>query len=269
MKDKAIITVAALRNGFSTIVALDDAMIELKKVTDETAETYANFYTQANSIAKELGSTTEAVINHTAAWAQMGLTMEQAVEAAKTTSIFSTISPEMTDEQAETALISTMKAYGIEAEDMLDGIASKVNIVGNNMAATNTNIAEILRRSSSALAAGNNTLDQNIALGAAAQEIVQDDAKVGNALKTISMNIRSLDEETGSYDETLESIKDTIYGITGVSAFTDSTKQTYKSTYDYLKDISEVWDELSDKQQSTIASELFGKFQASSVCLVM
>ena len=36
----------------------------------------------------------------------------------------------MTDEQAETALISTMKAYGIEAEDMLDGIASKVNIVG-------------------------------------------------------------------------------------------------------------------------------------------
>ena len=260
---------SALRNGFSTIVALDDAMIELKKVTDETAETYANFYTQANSIAKELGSTTEAVINHTAAWAQMGLTMEQAVEAAKTTSIFSTISPEMTDEQAETALISTMKAYGIEAEDMLDGIASKVNIVGNNMAATNTNIAEILRRSSSALAAGNNTLDQNIALGAAAQEIVQDDAKVGNALKTISMNIRSLDEETGSYDETLESIKDTIYGITGVSAFTDSTKQTYKSTYDYLKDISEVWDELSDKQQSTIASELFGKFQASSVCLVM
>lgn len=90
-----------------------------------------------------------------------------------------------------------------------------------------------------------------------------------NGLKTISMNIRSINEETGSYDETLESIKDTIYGITGVSAFTDDTKQTYKSTYDYLKDISEVWDELSDKQQSTIASELFGKFQASSVCLVM
>lgn len=78
------------------------------------------------------------------------------------------------------------------------------------------------------------------------------------------MNIRSINEETGSYDETLESIKDTIYGITGVSAFTDDTKQTYKSTYDYLKDISEVWDELSDKQQSTIASELFGKFQANT-----
>ncbi|WRK54515.1 hypothetical protein SD457_06225 [Coprobacillaceae bacterium CR2/5/TPMF4] len=32
------------------------------------------------------------VISYTAAWAQMGLTMEQAVEAAKTTSIFATIS---------------------------------------------------------------------------------------------------------------------------------------------------------------------------------
>ena len=51
------------------------------------------------------------------------------------------------------------------------------------------------------------------------------------------MNVRALNEETGSYDETLESIKDTIYGLTGVSAFTDDTKTTYKSTYQYLKEM--------------------------------
>lgn len=90
-----------------------------------------------------------------------------------------------------------------------------------------------------------------------------------NGLKTISMNVRALNEETGSYDETLESIKDTIYGLTGVSAFTDDTKTTYKSTYQYLKEISEVWDEISDKEQAIITQELFGKFQASSVCLIM
>ena len=120
----------------------------------------------------------------------------------------------------------------------------------NNLAITNNDIAEALQRSASALAAGNNTLDQNIALITAANEIVQDPARVGNGLKTIAMNIRSINEETGSYDETLESIKDTIYGITGVSAFTDSTKQTYKSTYDYLKDLS-----LAHKQNQFLKAE--------------
>lgn len=38
----------------------------------------------------------------------------------------------------------------------------------------------------------------------------------------------------------------------GVSLFTDETKSVYKSTYEVLKDISEVYDELSDKQQAEL-----------------
>lgn len=54
----------------------------------------------------------------------------------------------------------------------------------NNLAITNNDIAEALQRSASALAAGNNTLDQNIALITAANEIVQDPAKVGGCVPT-------------------------------------------------------------------------------------
>ena len=44
-------------------------MVELKKVTDETNESYKNFYYQANDMAKQLGATTEEIINQTSSWA--------------------------------------------------------------------------------------------------------------------------------------------------------------------------------------------------------
>lgn len=64
--------VSQVKQGFSELVALDDAMVELKKVTDETTDAYKNFYYQANDIAKDLGATTQEVISQTAAWGQLG-----------------------------------------------------------------------------------------------------------------------------------------------------------------------------------------------------
>lgn len=184
-------SVSHLKNGFNELVALDDAMVELKKVTDETNESYKNFYYQANDIAKQLGATTQEVITQTANWAQLGYAMQDAINLAKDSSILSTISPEMDIDTATETLISTMKAYKIEANDVMDGINSKINIVGNNFASNNNDISEMLKRSSAAMAAANNTLEQNIALGVAGNEIVQDSASVGTALKTISMRIRA------------------------------------------------------------------------------
>lgn len=105
--------------------------------------------------------------------------MKDAINLAKESSILSTISPEMDIEDAQKTLVSTMKAYKIEANDVMDGINSKINIVGNNFASNNNDISEMLKRSSAAMAAANNTLEQNIALGVAGNEIVQDSASVG------------------------------------------------------------------------------------------
>lgn len=254
----------AIKTMITNVRELDSSMIELKKVTDETNDSYQEFYDYSSEVAKNLGTATKEVISSAAAWAQMGYNLKQATEAAKTTSIFKTISPEMSLEQSQESLISTTKAYKIEIEDMLDGVASKVNIVGNNLASTNSDIAEILKRSASAMSAANNSLEQNIALGVAANEIVQNPEKVGNGLKSVAFNIRALDEETQTYNKSLESIKENIQSVTGVSAFTDETKQTYKSTYQYLSDISDVFDDLTDKEQAFVASELFGKYQSNT-----
>lgn len=119
-----------IQNMIQDIRELDSAMVELKKVTDESDESYTSFYYNANELAKELGSSTKELISSTATWAQMGYGLKDATELAKASAIMNTISPEMNLEQSTEGMISAIKAYGIEAEDALDGVASKVNLVG-------------------------------------------------------------------------------------------------------------------------------------------
>lgn len=63
------------------------------------------------------------------------------------------------------------------------------------MAISQEGVGEALRRSSAAMAAGNNTLEETVALLATANEIVQDPSVVGTAFKTISMRIRGVSDE--------------------------------------------------------------------------
>lgn len=262
-------TVNEIKDMYSEIVKLDDQMVELRKVTDESEATYNTFYHTANETAKSLGATTESVIGATASWAQMGYSIKDASELAKDSEIFKNISENMSVEEATNSLISTVKAFKINTNDALDGVISKVNEVGNKFAVTNKDIAEGLERSASSMAVANNTMDQTIALLTAATEITRDADSAGTALKTISMRIRGIDEETGTTTKELKAMASSIKGLSGVSVFTDETKQTYKSTYQILQEISKVFDKLSDKSQATLLEDLAGKRQGNVVASIL
>jgi hypothetical protein len=177
-------TVNEIKDMYSEIVKLDDQMVELRKVTDESEATYNTFYNTANETAKSLGVTTESVIGATAAWAQMGYNLPDSTELAKDSEIFKNISENMTVDEATNSLISTLKAFKISSGDVLDGVISKVNEVGNRFAVTNKDIAEGLERSASSMAVANNSMDQTIALLTAATEVTRDADSAGTALKT-------------------------------------------------------------------------------------
>lgn len=258
-----------LRQAVSTIVDLDTAMIDLQKVTTATTSEYQKFYRTANDTAKALGVTTEEVISQTAEWARLGYTLNEAAELAKNSAIFEAISPDMDITKATDGLVSILKAFDVEVEDAMDGIISKVNEVGNKFAVSNGDVVEALTRSSSAMAAANNTFDETVALATAAIEITRDAASVGNGLKTLSMRIRGYDEETEEYSEGVVELTGAIADLTktaktpgGISLFEKDDTETYRSTYDILSDIAEIWDDLTDKNRASLLETLFGKRQA-------
>ena len=266
-----------IREMPSEIIKLDTALVDLKKTTSMNSDELERFYRTSNETAKALGVSTEEIINQASAWSRLGYsTKEQAETMAEVSAIFKSISPDMDIDTATDGLVSVMKAFNIEANDALDGIASKINIIGNTQAVNNTDIVDFLTRSSSAMAEANNTLEETIALGTAATEITRDAASVGNVLKTTSMRIRGYDEETESYTADVEILDGTIANLTktvsnagGLSLFTDETKTTYKSTYQILEEINEIYDQLTDKNQAELLEALAGKRNGQALAAII
>ena len=164
---------SSLKKMVSAVIDIDTAMTELKKVTDETSTVYAKYLDDASVRAKKLGATIADTVTASADFARLGYTLDEAAQLADAALVYKNVGDGIEDvSQASESIISTMKAFGIEAENAIS-IVDKFNEVGNNFAISSEGVGEALRRSASALAAGNNTLDESIALITAANSVVQ------------------------------------------------------------------------------------------------
>lgn len=108
----------------------------------------------------------------------------------------------------------------------------------------------------------------------AANTVVQDPARVGNAFKTISMRIRGatteLEEaglETDGMAESTAKLQAEIKALSGVDIMLD--KDTFKSTYQIMDELSEKWKDLTDIQRASITELLAGKHQGNVMSSLM
>lgn len=255
-----------LRKMANAVKEIDTAMTELRKVTDETEVTYDKFLKNAAKRAKELGATVAETTNATADFARLGYDIEGAEALANTAIVYKNVGDGIKDiSEASESIISTLQAFGIEAENAMS-IVDKFNEVGNNFAISSQGIGEALLRSASALAAAGNTIDESIAMIAATNEVVQSPEKVGNALKTVSMYLRSskveleeAGESTEGMAESVSKLRDSILGLTGGEVDIQIDKDTYKGAYEIIAELSRVWDKISDINQAGILELIGGK----------
>jgi hypothetical protein len=123
--------IRVFKEMFSTVVEINSAMTELKKVTDEADSTYKNFLKGAGTTAKELGSTIKDIVSSTSDFARLGYTFSESQELAKVANIYATVGDEISGiDEATQSIISTMKAFNVETEDAIS-IVDKFNEVGN------------------------------------------------------------------------------------------------------------------------------------------
>ena len=157
-----------VKKGVQYVKEIDAALVELRKVTDETEETYDKFLKTASKTADKLGSTISAVTEATATFAKLGYTMEMAAEMAEAAIVYKNVGDNIAStEDAANSIISTLKGFGLEASEAMR-IVDRFNEVGNKFAITSQGIGEALRLSASALSEGGNTLDESIGIITAA-----------------------------------------------------------------------------------------------------
>jgi TP901 family phage tail tape measure protein len=119
-----------LKQGVQYVREIDLALTELKKVTDETEETYDKFLETAAKTGAKLGSTISAVTEATATFAKLGYTIEQATEMAESAIVYKNVGDNIAStEDAADSIISTMKGFKLEATEAMR-IVDRFNEVG-------------------------------------------------------------------------------------------------------------------------------------------
>lgn len=261
---------------YDAVVEVDTAMVELKKVTNDTKEAYDSFLTSAAKNAVDIGASYSDMITSTAGFARLGYALEDAQRLAEIANIYAVVGDGVDNvETATSSIISTMKAFNITVDDAIT-IVDKYNEVGNNFAISSGGIGDALARSASAMASANNTLDESIALIVAANNVIQDPDVVGNMWKTVSMRIRGAKTEledagleTEYMAESTASLRKQILALTNVDGYGGfdimQDEDSFKSTYDIVLGISKVWKKISDIDQAALLELLAGKRQGNAL----
>ena len=253
---------------------VDSAMTNLYKVTDESSARYDQYKDNASKNATDLGRSMSSYINQTAEWSKLGYSLNDSENLSKLSSMYANVG-EVNDKTAVSDMVTAMKAFNIQASDA-QSIIDQLNILGNNYATSSADLGEGLSNSASSLATAGNDMNHSLAMLTGMSEITQSASEAGNALKILSMRVRGYDEETDSYTNNTEELSGAIADLTktaktpgGISLFTDDTKQTYKDTYTLMEDISEIYDDLTDKNRAELLEKLAGKNRGNQIAALI
>lgn len=247
----------SMREAINTTISLDDSLRDLKRVTDLTSSEYEKFMKVANQTAIALGTTTSGAIDATTRFSQLGYSFDEASNSLSKYALILSNVADMSATDASSAIVSVLKGFQMETSEVAS-IVDTINEAGNKFAIDSGGLANALQVGSANLSIAGNDLQQASALIITANEVMQDPLTVSNGLKTISMRLRGVAEDG---EELSASMNDLIESMTGVKVETDDGQ--LRSTYDILKDIGEVWDELDTKQQALLSEEIAGKNRAN------
>lgn len=262
-----------VRQGVNTVRELDEAMTEVRKVSNATETQYASFRDTISSTAKEIATTNKELLNSSADFLRLGYSLDQASDLAKNATLFVNVGDGVDITEATEDMITAMKAFDIQAEDSIK-IVDDYNQIGNQFALSASDIGEAMKRSASALETGNNSFEQSIGLITAMNEIVQNSENTGNSLKVLSLRLRGakaeledMQEDTDGLCDSTSKLREQIMSLTGVDIMLDDN--TFKSTTDIIKELGAVWDKLSDSSQAATLELIAGKSRANNVAALL
>lgn len=263
---------------YNNVVDIDTAMTELRKVTDNTNQQYAEFFDNIGQKAKDLKIDLSDLISQTAEWGKRGYSLDEAETLATNSGIYSVVG-EVDNATAVQALTTVMKSYNMTVDESIN-IVDKFNAISNKYAVSASDIGDMLSRSVSSLSVAGNTLDQAIAMGTAITEITGDAAEAGNSLKVLSMRLRGAKTELEDAGESTEGmavstskLREDIKALTNVNGtggfdiMKDS--QNFKSTYEIMKGIANVWNDLTDTSKAAVIEKIAGKQRGNTITALL
>lgn len=252
-----------IRQGIQIVQEYDDALVEMKKVSNETSDSLNEFQKSSYGVADSIGTTALQLQKSTADFLRIGYSLKQATEAASEANVLLNVSEFTSINDATDALISMKQAYSeLGTREIID----ELNIVGNNFAISTSELAQGMQNASAALKTQGNSFEEALALITAGNAIIQDVSKVSSGIRTISLRIASSEVAKKELEEIGEDTSDYVVRTTAKlqQKIKDLTKVgdkegvnivdpngSLKSTYEILLDISKVYKQIQEQDKKT------------------
>ena len=253
-----------LREVYDNVLELDTAVTELKKVSKMTGDEMNEYLDRTATNARELGANISDLVSSTADWKRLGYTDKDSEELARVSALMANVGDQIDNATtASSYLISAMQGFGLVADDA-ERLLDCMNQIANTEPVSMNDLGIIMQKSSAAMSAAGNTYQETLSLAAAVNGVLQDSEASGTYLKTLSMYLRAskTDAEnagiaTDGMASSVSELRSELKRLAGVDIMKDDN--TFKSTYQIMKELSEVWKDLSDTTQANITELIAGK----------
>nr|DAG19188.1 MAG TPA: minor tail protein [Caudoviricetes sp.] len=188
---------------------------------------------------------------------------EDSANLAKVAVMFTNVADEEIS-AAESAdfIISQMKAFGIEAENATH-IIDSINAVSNNYAVSSGDLANSIGNMSAALAVGNNSFEQSLALLTSGTEVTRNANKVSRGLVSVQSRLNQTVDKSSDVGQKL-----TDWYEEHNIAIKDQDGQL-RSLYDVLKDVAGIWPTLTKNEQAYYLNQQAGSNQSQNLAAIL
>ena len=239
------------------------ATIELQKVSDLSGESLSKYTQYLGELGAEVARTTSEMISGATEWKKSGFSEEESAQLAKLTAQFQNIADEELEaSEAANILISVMKGFKLSTQDV-EHIEDSINSVSNAFAVSSSDISQGLGNVAAVSQTAGNSLEETIGMLTAMVEISRNASKSSRGLIQITTRLSQTLDDTSATGNKLREI----YKELGISL--EDSKGQLRSSYDILKDLSKVWNNLSTDQQKYIALTSSGANQINNFTALM
>ena len=277
-----------LRNSWEEALKLDNSLTALGKVADELSDrkSFPDYLDKCITKARELKVDVISLIDATTEFKRQGFSLEQSEQLSEVAVMLENVG-DMSIEDSIKTITSNLQAFDEidnytkdQYKERAIAIADKINNISNNYSIDAEGLANALRECSAVMAEGNTTLDQSAALISAGNRTYQDPTYLGNSLKILTLRLRgaktelqSLNENTDDMAESTSKLREQIKALTNVNGTGGfdimADEDTFKSVYDIMLGISDVFSDMNDVDQAALLELIAGKHRSAAVASIL
>ena len=277
-----------IRNAWQEAKILDDALVDLQKVTDEinSRDALYKYFDRSVDKAKELNVKVSSLIYSITEFKKMGWSLGDSEIGAE----WATKLENVGDVDIDTAIASiktsiasfdTIDGYGNDQLDKkLEAYVDLINNMSNKYSIDAQGLSEAIRLSAGTLTEAHTSIEEAVTMFATANKYYNNPDYLGNTVKIGSLRLRASSGDTSAMEELEEmgesveeltsatsTLREKLLGLTGVDIMVD--ENTFKSYYNQLLEISGVIDKLDDTSRANVLETLFGKNRSAAGAAIL